>query len=329
MGERSFVKSPVDNRDWVFENLCSGGGKTIKGVIRTLRSKPPIITPPAEFLSPPIDYTDYEEPIRDQGSRGTCAAFAGAAIKEMYENMRDGRQPATASRYFDDAMHPQWLSPEFIYYHREVRPIGGMYGRNVFKILQQIGTVPEEHYPYSDEIRSPANSPRQSTADLSLGEGNFPQRTTEGPHVARPTVELMAMAAAHRISNYARIDTADGLRQALSSIGPCYMSLPLYRKTAYFWRPVDDVAARGHAVVVVGYNGSGFILRNSWGADWNGDGHTIFPYSDWKYQWECWVPIDIDEPATPPIETIIPDRPLPRWRRWIIRQLQRMQQCVS
>lgn len=282
------TRSPTDHRDWVFENLSHA----------PVRSSLPV-----EY------YIDYEEHVRDQGDRSMCAAFAGAAIREIRNNMRDVAQsssPTAALRHSPRTISVgRWFSPEFIYYHRENKPISGMYGRNVFKVMQKIGTVPDELYPLVD-------------SDNAAPE---------------PSRELLDVAAQHRISNYARVDTVEGLRRALYNVGPCYMSLPLYDESArrvppltvsapaprtdhsnngyyvprlsiprfgddaeapqeHFWRAIDGIDPQGHAVVVVGYTTDGFILRNSWGARWNGDGHVVFPYSDWPLRWECWVPVD-------------------------------------
>ena len=34
----------------------------------------------------------------------------------------------------------------------------------------------------------------------------------------------------------------------------------------------------GHAMTIVGYNNEGFIIRNSWGRNWNEDGYTTYFY---------------------------------------------------
>lgn len=183
---------------------------------------------------------------RNQGRRGTCAAFAGATIKEIQENL--------------DCGSTEYLSAEFIYYHRENKPASGMYGRDVFRILRDIGSVPETMYPYN---------------------------RIDGPDAA-----MYRAATKHRVANFARVMTSDGLKRAVGTIGPCYFVLPLYKTRPHFWRKEghenDD---GGHSVVVIGYNDSGFILKNSWGHKWNGDGCVTFPYRDWGIHWECWVPV--------------------------------------
>jgi hypothetical protein len=38
----------------------------------------------------------------------------------------------------------------------------------------------------------------------------------------------------------------------------------------------------GHAFAIVGYNSTGFIVQNSWGAKWGTDGFAIWRYVDWE-----------------------------------------------
>ena len=151
------------------------------------------------------------------------------------------------------------MSPDFIYYHRENRPGAGMYGRNVFQILCRYGSAPDHLYQ---------------------------------PDVP-PTDEVYQAAKKFRISNYARVTTIDGLKQALLELGPCYLQLPMYDTRPEFWRPSGNKpTTSGHAVTVVGYTAAGFIIQNSWGPTWHDDGCIIFPYDDWGAVWECWTCAD-------------------------------------
>lgn len=236
------LMSPDDPDDYIYERTAHGAD----GYYTTEM--------PAEY-----DLRQHARPARDQGERSTCAAFAAACIKEIQENRDCGLDCN--------------MSPEFIYYHRENKPGSGMFGRNVFQILREIGSVPESAYPYRcDDNASP------------------------------PGADIYALAAKYRISNFARVTTVNGLKRALLEIGPCYMQLPLYLTRPEFWRAGVGEPESGHAIAVVGYTEDGFILENSWGPEWNGDGCVIFPYDEWGVQWECWVSVDektLDTALTP------------------------------
>lgn len=231
------MMSPEDSCDCVFEHLAkaSAAGKYEVDQPDTFDLRTEI-----KFPTP-----------RDQGTRGTCAAMVGATIKEIQE----ARDCGFAGR----------MSPEFIYFHRDNKPSGGMYGRNVFQILQKIGSVPENLYKYR--------------ADESA---------------MKPSEELYEIANHFKIANFARVKSVDGLKKALLEIGPCYIQLPLYSTRPEFWRASNptDKPDGGHALTVIGYTLDGFILQNSWGAEWNGDGCIVFPYAEWDDHWECWVSVD-------------------------------------
>jgi C1A family cysteine protease len=57
----------------------------------------------------------------------------------------------------------------------------------------------------------------------------------------------------------------------------------VYNYGPRFWYRQDDTAIIGtHAVTIVGYNANGFVIRNSWGLDWNNDGYTTMRYGDFN-----------------------------------------------
>ncbi len=214
------------------------------------------------FIPNALDLRGDLPPVRDQGGRGTCAAFAASAVKEYQERI--------------DAKFDSWMSPEFIYYHRENKPSAGMYGRDVMKILQKIGSVPDYMYEYRPDENARA-----------------------------PSVDLLGTAARYRIANYAQITDSDELKHALNQSGVCWIAFPVYKHRPEFWRKntengADEKPEGGHALAVVGYNEKGFIIRNSWGARWNGDGHVVYPYSDWGAHWEIWSCVDARNSPAPP-----------------------------
>lgn len=201
-----------------------------------------------------IDLRCYSFAPRNQGRRGTCAPISGAAIREIRRSMVLGESSQ--------------LSPEFIYFNREYPAARGMYGRDVFRVLHTMGIPAEVLHPYGVE--------------------------------SKPSRKAYKEAKKNRIGGYAKVTTCDGLKQAIYHYGPCYLSLPCYNDSAEFWlrkrgSQLPESHKRkpgvGHAVVVVGYNSRGFILQNSWGKKWNGDGHTLLRYKHWSRVWECWVPL--------------------------------------
>jgi C1A family cysteine protease len=157
----------------------------------------------------------------------------------------------------------EYMSPQFIYSNRENKSTEGMYPRDLMRILTRIGSVTETMMPY--------------------------QKST----IITP--EILQYAANHKIKGYAAITTIDGMKNALVANGPALIGIPVYNYGEHIWKQRNGENLKGgHAVAVVGWTEEGFIIRNSWGTSWNGDGHTLFPFSHWGLQWEAWTTIDAD-----------------------------------
>jgi C1A family cysteine protease len=106
------IKSPEDDRDYVYEHLL----------------------PTYEYIPPVLDLRPELCPIRDQARQGSCSAQSASCMKEWQEHKE---------RSFDKHM-----SPQFIYNNRANQDGGGMSARDTMKILQKIGSVPESIYKY-------------------------------------------------------------------------------------------------------------------------------------------------------------------------------------
>ena len=218
------LPSPIDPRDYKAETIY-----------------PRLVKVPAS-----LDHRSVLQPVRDQGTQGSCVAQVGACMKEWQENK--------------DIDFNQYMSPQFIYNSRSTDG-SGMYPRDLMNILRNLGSAPESMFPYG--------------------------------HAGKPPEEVYEEAKNYVIQHYAQVDTIEGLKTALSKNGPCYGTFPVYNYGNRLWKPSDSTALLGyHAMTFVGYNSKGFIIRNSWGDDWEDDGYTIFPYEDWGFQVECWTTID-------------------------------------
>jgi len=190
--------------------------------------------------------------VKNRGARGTCVAMTVSCMKEVQETHE-------LPKLKDDLM-----SPNSLYFYR--KPESGMYCRNAMKILKDKGMCLERTFPYT---------------------------MREEPEEIPP--EAVEEATNYIIKSYAKVDTIEGAKKALIEFGPLLIALPYYNNgKPQFWLPpsVNAKIDGGHAVALVGWNKKGFIMRNSWGHRWNGDGHVIFPYSDWGKHWEVWSSID-------------------------------------
>lgn len=196
-----------------------------------------------------LDYRPQLQKIRNQGGQGTCYAQSAACMKEWQEKI------------------DEYFSPQFFYNNRENDNDDGMYGRDVMKLLMEIGICKEGTYPYG--------------------------RVENKKYIPR---KVYKEAEKYRIKSYARVNSIDDLKRSLFKNGPCLIALPVYNYGPEFWRPQLENynILGGHAVTVIGYDEEGFILRNSWSKKWADKGYTKYKYKDWGYHWEIWTTVDID-----------------------------------
>lgn len=115
----NIIPSPHDSRDWIVNSVFSPNVK----------------------LPEKLDHRQNLQPIRDQGTQGSCAAQTGACIKEWQEKI--------------DVEFDEWMSPQFIYNLREYDG-EGMTCRGLMSILQKIGSVPERLFPYGETMSEPS-----------------------------------------------------------------------------------------------------------------------------------------------------------------------------
>lgn len=232
-------KSPYDSRDYIYEDRIKFDNTT-------------------NLL---CDYRKDLQPIRNQGEQGTCYAQSASCVKEWQE-----RKDYEFNGYF---------SPQFFYNNREYFNDGindtkdnleddGMTGRDVMRILKNIGICKEKDYPY----------------------GTI-QRITDIDE------KIKGKAFLNRIDAYARVNTLEGLKKSLLDNGPCLIAMPVYNYGSQIWikRESDDFLG-GHAMAVVGYNKNSFIIRNSWGDNWADNGYSYYYFKDWGIHYEIWTTID-------------------------------------
>ena len=118
--------------------------------------------------------------------------------------------------------------------------------------------------------------------------------------VGYPVVRI-GLAPAHRIAAYYAIPkTQAALMQTIHDFGPIVIGTPWYHSWFHpigtggnLKLPAPDYSVGGHAILAVGYNPTGLVLQNSWGAAWGYHGRVTMP---WAYVlhavWEAWKAVD-------------------------------------
>lgn len=91
-----------------------------------------------------------------------------------------------------------------------------------------------------------------------------------------------------KILTYGRLNSKYAIKSSVYVNGPCLIALPVYNSNeTEFWK--GNEYEGGHAVVCVGYDETGLILLNSWGADFGSYGQCILPYEEMNKIEECWT----------------------------------------
>jgi len=121
-----------------------------------------------------------------------------------------------------------------------------------------------------------------------------------------PPARILAIAAAHKISSYSRLETEEDFRQCLAAGFPfvigfeCFSALDSGRVADTGCLPLPDYdtpVIGGHAVCVTGYDrhspaGDAFLVRNSWGEDWGLKGNFWIPFAYLTHPdlaWDAWT----------------------------------------
>lgn len=220
------------------------------------------LSAPAGELPPSVDLRQFCKPVRDQGQEGACSGFAeGAFVETML---------GAVGRPVQD-----YLSPAYIY--AKARMAEGTFPQDSGAMLadgmgclQAYGICLEADLPYS---ANPAEA---------------------------PTPKAEQDAIAFRVGLPCQVDWSDArnVKAVLAASRPVAIGFSVYESFEEFTGNDGKVVLAenegeflgGHAVLVVGYDAFGWIVRNSWGAGWGADGYCFMPYGyEARYWNEAWT----------------------------------------
>lgn len=221
-----------------------------------------------------VDLRALLPPIRDQGQRGTCIAFA---VTAAHETARIG-----LSGGIED------LAEEILYWgckQLDRNQSSGTVFTSAAGALQRWGQPLEELWPY-DGYRDdsvPYYRPPAGALDLSNCRRASLRRVKNGAH------EIKRFLTANQV-------VVLGIMISHGFLQPVKGRIPMPAPQAGF--------LGGHAVVAVGYqdatvpNKGSLIIRNSWGNDWGDNGYGYLPYAYIQdVRSEAWV-VDSLRPDT-------------------------------
>jgi hypothetical protein len=196
----------------------------------------------------PTEYSLSNTTIKDQGTVNSCVAHALSSMLEKKTNINFSTAWIYGYRPDD-------------YYQGE-----GMYPREALKTLLNKGAVKNSDFNFNIEM---TNAKKIVDNDID---------------------KLENLASSYKIDGYARLSSNDEIKTWLYT-----KNTPVPIAIATDNLVLDDnniiqipkiYPSSGHAIIVIGWNETGFIIQNSWGESWGDKGLAILPY-DYEIR-EAW-----------------------------------------
>ena len=225
-------------------------------------------------LPPCVRLMDKLFPIRDQGQRGTCVAFASVALRE-----------------YIDACSTE-LSEQFLYWACKqldgLPDEAGTFVHTAMSALSTKGVCSRHDWPYNpeptpgDEAQSPPPDKRERLEHLALAFV-MPYTRSVAPNSVNHYKQILSGA-----------DGLGGMPIVISSlVFNSWFRSAATNQSGKITMPLpgEPPLSGGHAMSIVGYQddpsvpgGGYFIVRNSWSAAWaarspEAAGHAMMPYA--------------------------------------------------
>src|SRR5579883_2539217 len=200
-----------------------------------------------------VDLRKYCTPVSDQGQTGRCSAFAWTHAVEMSRNILQ-EDSARLSPNFTMLEFQQMQGDAQDYRYAYWGGDGTISGPDPGRVLVMNGTCRQDLWP--DDRDSPVASERQLESDAQ--------------HYRLEAVPLPV--------------ALEDVRKVLSAGCPVHVSMNTGNAFSDVGRDGLFNAAEApwgrhgrHAMLMVGYTGNFFILKNSWGTDWGDQGYCYVP----------------------------------------------------
>lgn len=235
----------------------------------TLRAAAPVLLPGEVDLRPYCTETDQTSLQACAGNATADSVEVVTAVAEHDRAQNEGRAPRPI---------PQ-LSRLFVYamartLHGELAADQGTYIRTCFHVLSQFGICKETDWPYDE-------------SKVYVSPSILSQRAARGRKIK----------GAYRIDSGGQ-DRLDDIVAALQRKKPVVFGTLIssgfsgLRGSSTIEPPKGKATIGGHAMMVVGYMGGRFLIKNSWGRGWGDGGYGWFSpdYLAWDETWDLWVP---------------------------------------
>ena len=200
-----------------------------------------------------VDLRQYCTPVGDQGQTGRCSAFAWTHALEMSRNILQEDSPRLSPN-FTMLEFQEMQGDAQDYQYAYTGGDGTVSGPDPGRVLVANGTCRQDLWP--DDRDQPAASERQLESDAQ-----------------RYRLEAAPLPIA-----------LEDVRKVLSAGCPVHVSMNTGTAFSDVGRDGLFNAAEApwgrhgrHAMLMVGYTGNFFILKNSWGTGWGDQGYCYVP----------------------------------------------------
>jgi C1A family cysteine protease len=200
-----------------------------------------------------VDLRKYCSPIGDQGQTGRCGAFAWTHATEMSRNIVYNESVQLSPTYtMLEFQRMQGDAKDFEYAYKGGD--GTISGPDPGQVLVKSGTCKQEFWP------------------------------DETPHPLTAEEQMQADAEQHRLDGAVLPIAFEDVRKVLSAGCPVQVSMNTGQtfstvgRDGLFNAAEEPTGMHGrHAMLIVGYVGNFFIVKNSWGTDWGDQGYCYIP----------------------------------------------------
>ncbi len=200
-----------------------------------------------------VDLRKYSTAVGDQGQTSRCSAFAWTHATEMVSNIKTGTAPRL-SPSFTMLQFQRMQGDAKDYQYAYSGGDGTVSGTDPGQVLVEHGTCRQELWPDGSEV--PVTSERVLVSDA------------DKHHLD---------ATPHPISS-------EDIRKVLSAGCPVHVAMNTGDAFSDVGRDGQFNAAEKpsgrhgrHAMLIVGYTGNFYIIKNSWGTDWGDKGYCYVP----------------------------------------------------
>lgn len=200
-----------------------------------------------------VDLRKYATPVGDQGQTSRCSAFAWTHALEMAHNILGNKIPRLAPSYTMQEfqkMQGDYKDHKYAYMGGD----GTVSGPDPGKTITKLGTCRQELWP--DDKAEPK----------------------------KPDAELEQDARSHALEAKTLPIAIDDVKKVLSSGYPVHVAMNTGDSFSDVGRDgVFNAAEKPHgqhgrhAMLLTGYMGNYYIIKNSWGTDWGDKGYCYVP----------------------------------------------------